>query len=200
MPVSKAQISRDQLSQLLLVYLGIAADIIELFAIFDEPSILKHRMFILIVLAFWSWSVMQFTLVLTATRSRGWSADNKIKPNEPYVCNEPGTDSDDGSGKDFSGIHCCFFCDGEIFSIIIMCLMLDLPFLALRLTAMIHYKINTYTIYFFTCKNVTVILLLAYRLLVVCAMKYNERHGEPDITGQPYTAQRSGSIDADKQK
>ena len=197
MPVSKEQISRDQLSQLLLVYLGLAADIIELFAIFDEPSILEHRMFILIVLAFWSWSLMQFTLVLTATRSRGWSANNKIKPKERNGNHQAGADGDEACEEDDSGHPCCFFCDGEIWSIMIMCLMLDLPFLALRLTAMIHYKINTYTIYFFTCKNIMVVLLQGYRLLIVCAKQYDEQYNKPD---NPAYDEGTVGIDIDKEK
>lgn len=39
----KGELTRDQLSQLLLVYIGMAADIIEIFEAFRVSAILKHQ-------------------------------------------------------------------------------------------------------------------------------------------------------------
>ncbi|XP_074645975.1 transmembrane protein 26-like [Tubulanus polymorphus] len=150
----KGEMSHDQLSQLLLVYLGLAADVVELFAIFDEPGILDSLPFIFCILAAWSWSLMQFTLVLTATRDRAFKVNPETMENSAYKG--------------------CFCCESEVWSILIMIFMLDLPFLALRLVAVAYFKVSTYTIYFFTCKNILVLILQFYRLTVVCVSHHKE--------------------------
>lgn len=66
----KGDLTRDQLSQLLLVYIGTAADIIEFFDSFKEDKIAKETFLVLLTLGIWSWSLLQFTIVLSATRSR----------------------------------------------------------------------------------------------------------------------------------
>jgi hypothetical protein len=63
-------LTRDQLSQLLLVYIGTAADIIEFFDSFKDEKIAREPILVLLTLAIWSWSLLQFTVVLTATKSR----------------------------------------------------------------------------------------------------------------------------------
>ena len=61
----RGSITRNQLSALLLEYVGIAADILELFqALKDEGLDYKSYM---ATLAVYSWSLVQFTLVTTAT-------------------------------------------------------------------------------------------------------------------------------------
>ncbi|XP_071488432.1 transmembrane protein 26-like [Diadema antillarum] len=64
----KGQITRDQLSQLLLVYIATAADIIEFFDSFNSDDSSFSFELITAVLTLWSWSLIQFTLVLTSTR------------------------------------------------------------------------------------------------------------------------------------
>lgn len=66
----KGDLTRDQLSQLLLVYIGTAADIIEFFDSFKEDRIAKEPVLVYLTLGIWAWSLMQFTVVLTATKSR----------------------------------------------------------------------------------------------------------------------------------
>lgn len=66
----KGDLTRDQLSQLLLVYIGTAADIIEFFDSFKDSTIANDRWLIFLTLGIWSWSLMQFTIVLSATRAR----------------------------------------------------------------------------------------------------------------------------------
>lgn len=97
----KGDLTRDQLSQLLLVYIGetffaisrpevdkwqwisncylfssslnlpgTAADIIEFFDSFKEKKIADEPILVFLTLSIWSWSLMQFTIVLTATRGR----------------------------------------------------------------------------------------------------------------------------------
>jgi len=66
----KGDLTRDQLSQLLLVYIGTAADIIEFFDSFKEDRIAREPVLVYLTLGIWAWSLMQFTVVLTATKSR----------------------------------------------------------------------------------------------------------------------------------
>ncbi|XP_013393298.1 transmembrane protein 26-like [Lingula anatina] len=69
----KGELTRDELSHLLLVYLGLASDIIDFFGIigfFIDKNKLPDMEFILSILAAWSWSLLQFTFVLTGRRKR----------------------------------------------------------------------------------------------------------------------------------
>lgn len=66
----KGDLTRDQLSQLLLVYIGTAADIIEFFDSFKENTIANEPLLVFLTLGIWSWSLLQFTIVLSATRAR----------------------------------------------------------------------------------------------------------------------------------
>lgn len=66
----KGDLTRDQLSQLLLVYIGTAADIIEFFDSFKDKKIASDPLLVYLTLGIWSWSLIQFTIVLSATRSR----------------------------------------------------------------------------------------------------------------------------------
>jgi cell division protein FtsB len=68
----KGSLSRDQLSQLLLVYVGVAADIIEFTEIIKEDEIrnakmLMNKHFVNAVILFWSVSLFQFTLTISVT-------------------------------------------------------------------------------------------------------------------------------------
>lgn len=66
----KGDLTRDQLSQLLLVYIGTAADIIEFFDSAKDNKIAGDPLLVFLTLGIWSWSLIQFTIVLSATRSR----------------------------------------------------------------------------------------------------------------------------------
>lgn len=88
----KGDLTRDQLSQLLLVYIGTAADIIEFFDSFKEDRIAREPVLVYLTLGIWAWSLMQFTVVLTATKSRksrlssGTVARKKIRSTETSCC------------------------------------------------------------------------------------------------------------------
>lgn len=65
----KGEITRQQLSQLLLVYLGTAADIVELFELFKEEAVAYDWELSAVVLVVWSVSLIQFSLVITTAKS-----------------------------------------------------------------------------------------------------------------------------------
>ena len=141
------KISHDELSLLLFVYLGMGSDIMELLVLFEEDYVLQDDLVVYVTLGVWSASLLQFTLVLTATRS-GRLADQ------------------DGLDEYVQQKNLC--CANEIWSICTTILLQDGPFLALRLYVIIKNETLTYTILFFTAKNVLVVLVQTYRLFVVC--------------------------------
>ncbi|XP_074651224.1 transmembrane protein 26-like [Tubulanus polymorphus] len=64
-------LSHRQLSDLLLVYLGSGADIVEFYETLMELDARKHRYHLTYtLLGVWTWSLMLFTLVLTANKNR----------------------------------------------------------------------------------------------------------------------------------
>ncbi|KAK3729820.1 hypothetical protein QZH41_016094 [Actinostola sp. cb2023] len=66
----RGEITRDQLSALLLGYVGTAADILELFEVFEEEAVVGEWEITKAVLGVYSWSLIQFTLVTTATTGK----------------------------------------------------------------------------------------------------------------------------------
>ena len=52
---------------MLLVYLAIAADIVEIFEAFRESKVTLKPFLTYVVLAVWSWSLLQFCVVLRGT-------------------------------------------------------------------------------------------------------------------------------------
>ncbi|KAG5682312.1 hypothetical protein PVAND_011671 [Polypedilum vanderplanki] len=167
----KGDLTRDQLSQLLLVYIGTAADIIEFFDSFKDNKIADEQILVFLTLSIWSWSLLQFTIVLTATRARkprGASSHDAIDEESNNCCSD-----------------CC--CSIDIWGIALNIILQDAPFLTFRLLIIIHYEIISYINIFFTYKcfkvflfdeisvknflyagkNTLVILLQLYRLYVV---------------------------------
>ncbi|KAH0947356.1 hypothetical protein HN011_007869 [Eciton burchellii] len=153
----KGDLTRDQLSQLLLVYIGTAADIIEFFDSFKEDRIAREPVLVYLTLGIWAWSLMQFTVVLTATKSRKsrLSSSGNI-----------------GKKKIRTQTSCCSI---DVWGIALNMILQDGPFLAFRLILIIHYQIVSYMNIFFTCKNTLVILLQLYRLYVVQSENKNKR-------------------------
>ncbi|XP_037870119.1 transmembrane protein 26 [Bombyx mori] len=141
----KGDLTRDQLSQLLLVYIGTAADIIEFFDSFKDEKVASEKLLVLLTLGIWSWSLVQFTVVLTATKSRKSRGA--------------------GNRSDMNSRACC--CTIEVCAIMMNIALQDAPFLVFRLLIICYYKIINYMNIFFTCKNTLVILLQMYRLYVL---------------------------------
>ncbi|CAG0881726.1 unnamed protein product [Darwinula stevensoni] len=56
----KGALTREQLSQLLLVYIGTAADIIEFFDAFKDEKIATNDVLVYLILSIWTWSLLQF--------------------------------------------------------------------------------------------------------------------------------------------
>ena len=98
------------------------------------------------ILSIWSWSLLQFTMVLTATKARRDQSQcvDKTLNNANTGC-----------------------CTPDVYGIVVSIMMQDAPFLVLRMLLIFHYGVLSYTNMFFTCKNTLVIALLMYRLIVI---------------------------------
>ena len=104
-----------------------------------------NKILCIIILSIWSTSLIQFSLVLTASKA----------PRD-----KPGTKT-----RKPSHIRRC--CQPDVYGIMISMFLQDGPFLALRLTLIFEHRVLSYTNMFFTSKNTLVIILLVYRLIVV---------------------------------
>ena len=157
----KGDMSRDQLSQLLMVYVGLGADILDIFDTFKEPEVKTNQAVVIIGLALFSWALMQFPLVLTQTR--------------PPECESP-------QGRK-GGLFCCpgappsfiSCCSSEVWSLLLTVGLQDGPFLLYRLYLMVQEKVLNQLMIFFTCKNILIVLLELYRIFVVqCEQQVGE--------------------------
>lgn len=164
----RGAITRNELSQLLFVFIGIASDITELFALFEEPAVRLSTDLTYAILSIWSISLLQFTFVLTATHSP--------KKSRPALAQRPGSATEEETPVEKNLIKAFF--QTEVWSICVNFLLQDGPFLAVRLYVMIELKVLTYSIIFFTAKNALLVMLLVYRLSVLCC----ERQAKVEAT------------------
>ena len=170
----RGEVSHDQLSQLLFVYIGIASDIMELFILFNESYVIQDELITYIILGSWSLSLMQFTLVLTVTKG----------PKTRAIGIAPLSKPAENNGK---GCNCC---ETEVWSILTSMFMQDAPFLSIRLYVMIKNRTLTYSILFFTFKNALILGMQFYRLVVVIGNHYGRKddNGSQDIPKKASTA------------
>ncbi|XP_073457410.1 transmembrane protein 26-like [Aquarana catesbeiana] len=147
----KGEMSRDQLSQLLLIYIGLGADLLDILLLIKEPSVATNQNVTIVGLSLFSWAVTQFTLVLTQTGS--------AKPEE--------TENDDPKSPNRSEncVYSC--CTSEVWSLLIAVIMQDGPFLVFRLYLTIKEKVLNEMMIFFICKNILTVFLEVYRIAVI---------------------------------
>ncbi|XP_066965722.1 uncharacterized protein [Macrobrachium rosenbergii] len=170
----KGELTREQLSQLLLAYMAMAADIIELFECFKEDTVTNTIELIYAVLGIWSWSLLQFTLVLSATHAPKPRPSINYPPPEMFKI-EDGLDTSadtDGNKKEQSCSYSLkLYLNMDIIAILTTVFMQDGPFFLLRMTLIFRYKVVSYLNIFFTCKNTLVVSLQLYRLFVLCSKR-----------------------------
>uniref|UniRef100_A0A1A9UFP5 Transmembrane protein 26 n=1 Tax=Glossina austeni TaxID=7395 RepID=A0A1A9UFP5_GLOAU len=115
----KGDLTRDQLSQLLLVYIGTAADIIEFFDSYKDDTIAQIKLLVYLTLGIWSWSLLQFTIVLSATRSR--------RPRGGGGSHQRSSESNQAD--------CC--CGIDVWGIVLNVILQDAPFLTFRKNSLV---------------------------------------------------------------
>ncbi|KAM9803973.1 transmembrane protein 26-like [Neosynchiropus ocellatus] len=141
-------VTRDELSQLLLIFVGTAADILEFTSetLSDVNSRANSPQLVYIILAVWTWSMLQFPfqLAVVNTKSDG-EGDQDVK--EVSLLSKHSTDI-------WNVVEALFIQDG--------------PFLLVRLTVMIYFGVFHQMLVFFAIKNFLVVILNLYRLVVIC--------------------------------
>ena len=178
----RGELTRDQLSQLLLVYIGMAADMLE----FSSETLRLDQIactepIFVGVLAVWSWSLTQFSLGLTSTKARKTRATGSIEkdasgsptpPASPEML-APATSIDSLVLANLSPSRIKLkllssgLCGTELWAVMISLLVQDGPYLVTRLYIIFRYNIFDHSMIFFTCKNALLLFLMAYRLFVV---------------------------------
>ncbi|XP_074501632.1 transmembrane protein 26-like [Sebastes fasciatus] len=138
-------VTRDELSQLLLIFVGTAADILE----FNSETlsvVKKNSPLVYIILAVWTWSMLQFPLHLSVVNSKP-DSEGEQRVQEASVLTKHSTDI-------WSVVETLFIHDG--------------PFLVVRLTVMTYFVVFHQMLVFFAIKNFLVVILNLYRLVVIC--------------------------------
>ncbi|XP_077350652.1 transmembrane protein 26-like [Festucalex cinctus] len=139
-------VTRDELSQLLLIFVGTAADILEFTS--ETLSDVKENspQLVYIILAVWTWSMLQFPLHLAVVNSKSDSVDEQ-DVREVSLLTKHSTDL-------WGIVEALFIQDG--------------PFLMVRLTVMTYFDVFHQMLVFFAIKNFLVVILNVYRLAVIC--------------------------------
>jgi hypothetical protein len=161
----KGATTRSNLSQLLLVYMSIASDIVDLLTIFNEEQVLFSQRMLLATLIVLSWSLLQFATNIAATskNQRPTHVDSyrqamKKRRRRGMFILYP--------------MQRLFENDAwYLYEINLMsCSAIQL---ALRLVAVIKFDVRSYSTLFFTCKNGIILFLQFYRLIAVLSENDN---------------------------
>lgn len=160
----RGEVGREQLSQLLFAFIGISSDIMELFSLFDEDMIRHNTEVTYALLGVWSWSIVQFSLTFHAAHKPRRARGLRLAPPEkdPHL----------------EIRHAVIRV--ELMASILSLFMQDGPFLVLRLYCMVTYNLITYSLVFFTAKNVLVILLLLYKITILLFKRFCPKQDDDD--------------------
>ncbi|KAI8794774.1 transmembrane protein 26 [Biomphalaria glabrata] len=162
----RGEVKREQLAELLFAFIGIGGDIMEYFSLLGEEAVRPNKQLCYVVLAIWSFSVMQFTMTITVIH----------QPKRQRNINVVAADSVDLSAhkKLMKFRH-------EVSAIFLTMIMQDLPFMIVRLYVMIGFNVVNYSLIFFTSKNIMIISLLFYKLIIICSAYYQPKsQGDDD--------------------
>ncbi|XP_023686607.1 transmembrane protein 26b [Paramormyrops kingsleyae] len=140
MPIG-VDVTKYELSQLLLIFTGTAADILEFTSETISDVKENNPQLMYITLGIWTWSMLQFPLHLSVVNPKTEEA------------------SEDGS---FLRRH-----QTDLWNIVESLLIQDGPFLLVRIVIMGHFKLVHQMLLFFTIKNFLVVTLNFYRLYVM---------------------------------
>lgn len=96
------------------------------------------------VLTIWSWSLLQFTILMTPPK-------NPPKRQDNLTCLQ--------SAKEI----CCSI---DVWDVLLNIILQDAPFFVFRLLLITYYKLISYMNIFFTCKNTLVITLQVHNIVI----------------------------------
>lgn len=149
-------IDRKSLSQLLIMYCAIGADILDFSEIFDKLPKDVEYLYRYIVLAVSSWSRLQFTLVITTAFSL---TDRKqVRQSVAHLDLVTQSHVEDNENK------------SELMSLLMVFFMQDGPFLIIRFWVLLMISVQDYMIIFFFLKNILTLVLAVFRMLILCGI------------------------------
>ncbi|XP_034379651.1 transmembrane protein 26 [Arvicanthis niloticus] len=153
-------ITRDQLSELLLMFVGTAADILEFTTeTLKENNVRNNPTLVSGILVVWTWSMLQFPLDLAV----------QLK----LVC------PSSVKARGFLRVFLCQY-SADLWAIGLSFFIQDGPFLVVRLVLMIYFKVINHMLVFFAVKNSLVMALHFYRLvaLIMATRDFMQNHPE----------------------
>lgn len=155
----KGGLKREQLSQLLLTYLGLGADILDILQLIREKSVNAHPTVATVGLCLFCWTITQFTIVLTQE--------------EPAPKSQKTSVTEESLSLSDVKMHKMSICScNEVQNFLITVTMHDGPFLVYRVYVVILLGEVTDSIVFFIFKNILKLALETYRL---GALLYKDR-------------------------
>ncbi|XP_072032150.1 transmembrane protein 26-like [Amphiura filiformis] len=154
-------LTHEKLSTLLLINIGMAADIVEFLSEGVQSEGAKcNEMVIIIVLIIWSVSILQFPFHGDAKNLRRLSVVSTLTRGQKPV---------------ISWLPRCF--NFEVWSIMSIIVMQDGPFLGMRIYLIYLYGISDQSLIFFSAKNLLVLLLQFYRLWALLCLEWDAEEG-----------------------
>ncbi|TRY86861.1 hypothetical protein DNTS_002553 [Danionella cerebrum] len=142
LPISGG-VTRDEMSQLLLIFVGTAADILEFISETLSDVREENLTFVYIILAVWTLSMLQFPLHFSVVNTK---LEDLSESQESHLLSRHRID---------------------IWNIIGTLFLQDGPFFIIRFTVMMYFGNFHQMLVFFTIKNFLVVMLNIYRLWVI---------------------------------
>ncbi|XP_038073815.1 transmembrane protein 26-like [Patiria miniata] len=149
----KGGMTRDELSQLLLIYVAMAADMLE-FSIetLRLSEIACEKLIYKAILAVWSWSLIQFSFGQTVAKQRSRRLISSV------------VDRQAGGPP----VNCVtYLCGSEIWALLVDVILQDGPYLVIRTYLIIEYRITDTILIFFALKNLLLVIMQLYRFAVL---------------------------------
>ncbi|XP_072030933.1 transmembrane protein 26-like [Amphiura filiformis] len=154
----KGKLSREKLSNMLLAYVGMAADILEFLSEgVGTEAVRCEKPVIIVILCIWAWSLLQFTMELNlqmTKRKKQMLSRDRRKNSILYRSR-----------------------NSEVRGIFTVIIMQDGPFLVVRLYLIVMHDIFEQSLIFFTFKNILVVMLQLYRLWILTCIKLDSDEG-----------------------
>lgn len=159
-------ITRDQLSELLLMFVGTAADILEFTTeTLKESNVRSNPGLVAGILAIWTWSMLQFPLDLAVQLKLARPSPLKAR----------------GFLRRFLARY-----SADLWGIGVSVFIQDGPFLLVRLVLMTHFQVINHMLLFFAVKNSLVMALHLYRLVaLILATRASLQSGSEDLNPEP---------------
>ncbi|XP_077313781.1 transmembrane protein 26-like [Lithobates pipiens] len=146
----KGHLNRDQLCQLLLTYIALGADILDVLQLIKETKMNTNKSAVVVGLCLFSWAILQFTIVLTQTASPTSQTASVTEKSQSTI------------DRKRHRLPSC--CTNETWSVIITIGMQDGPFLVYRLYMATAQGVFNDSLTFFICKNALTVILEIYRV------------------------------------